>query len=412
MLRGIRRLPSRLVGCSNAANRIGPASAVAVAVAVLGAGLASYTSFPETLLLTPIQRQLMAGGVVLVLLAAGGVLLVRSQSRRARAELVKAKLQADAAVASRVVAEAETKLTMKQLQVVADKAPFLLAFLDPNLIFRFANSAHVLWFQRPLDEIIGKPINALVDQPLAADYLEAMEAALATDRPQTILHERSWIGKCKSVELTLAAQLDDSGQLEGYCLTARDAPDEALREQTLHLASRRDPLTGLCNRTAFIERLKQGLGIADFEATLLTVAYLDIDHFKQVNDQFGRGVGDQLLKELGRRMKAVLRPADTVARLDGDMIALIMRFKAPEDVRIVGSRLLQRIREPFVIGEHRISATASIGFAIAIPGDTIPTLLKRVETALDEVKDSGRDDMIHAEVPDAPLSTMHDLTCQ
>jgi len=383
------------MGHSDAAYPSGRACRVALAIAVISASLAAPPAV-----------------IMLLLLAAGGGFLALSQLKSLSADLARAKLQAGAEAASRIVAEAETRLAMKQLQVVGDKAPFLVAFLDPNFIFRFANSAHVLWFQRAMDEIIGKPINALVDPTVAADYLEAMEAALATDLPQTIFHERSWVGRSKSVELSLVAQLDDGGRLEGYCLTARDAPEEALRQQTLHLASRRDPLTGLCNRTSFIERLKQSLGIADFEATLLTVAFLDIDHFKQVNDRFGHDVGDQLLKELGRRMKAVLRPADTVARLDGDKIGLIMRFKAPDDVRTVGSRLLQRMRDPFIIGEHRILATASIGFAIAVPGDTIPSLLMRVDTALDEVKGTGRNDMIHAEVPDRPLSTMHDLTCQ
>ena len=111
-------------------------------------------------------------------------------------------------------------------------------------------------------------MSALVDPLMATDYLEAMAAALATDLPQTVFHERSWVGNSKFVELTFVAQLDESGRLDGYCLTARDATEAALREQTLLLASRRDPLTGLCNRTSFTERLEQALGIVDYRSTL------------------------------------------------------------------------------------------------------------------------------------------------
>lgn len=377
-----------------------------------GHRLALVVNTNKSELLAPIKNHLRLGIAGLVLIAAGGVFLIGAQLRPLKAELDSAKALAAREVASRTIAEADIGLARRQLQHVADIAPFLIAFLDPNFIFRFANRAHVLWFQRPLDQIIGKPMDTLVDHVITTDYLEAMARALATDLPQTVLHERSWVGRSKFVELTFVAQLDASGQLEGYCLTARDATEAALQEQKLLLAARRDPLTGLCNRTSFRERLEQALGIVDSDASLLTIAYLDIDHFMHLNDRYGHDVGDQLLRELGRRIKAVLRPADTVARLGDDEIAVIMRLKAADDVRIVGSRLLKTIREPFLINEHRIEVTASIGFAIAVAGDSVSTLLERAQSALSEVKGGGRDGMVQAKIPDAPQPTMHDLTCQ
>jgi diguanylate cyclase (GGDEF)-like protein len=132
------------------------------------------------------------------------------------------------------------------------------------------------------------------------------------------------------------------------------------------------------------------------------VAYLDIDHFKQVNDRFGHAAGDQLLTELGERIKAVLRPSDTVARLGGDEIALIIQLAAADDVHVVGSRLLERIREPFLIEGHRIHASASIGFSVAVPGDTMSTLLKRADMALYEAKGGGRNGMFQADIGSVP----------
>jgi diguanylate cyclase (GGDEF)-like protein len=354
----------------------------------------------------------MAGLPLLALLAAGAAFLMWRHTRLLSAELAGAKLRAEAERASRTFADTQIRRAKRQLQTVADTAPFLIAFLDQNYIFRFANHAHVLWFQRPLDLIVGQPMHALVDGPTSADYLEAMSAALATNSPQTIFHERSWLGRLKFVELTFVVQLDESGRLEGYWLTARDAPEAVLREQTLFLAARRDPLTGLSNRVAFTESLEQALRAADAQGGLLTVAFLDIDHFAQVNDRLGKEVGDRFLKEFGVRIKAVLRPGDTVARLVGDEIALIMRLKAPDDVRIVGARLLTSVREPFLIDEHRIQVTASIGFALAVPGDSVSKLLKRANEALHQVKDGGRDGMAQAEIPSAPVPSMQDLTCE
>ncbi|WP_180960818.1 GGDEF domain-containing protein, partial [Klebsiella pneumoniae] len=131
-----------------------------------------------------------------------------------------------------------------------------------------------------------------------------------------------------------------------------------------------DPLTGLRNRTSFNELLEQALGSEDVDGRLLAVAYIDIDHFKRVNDNFGHDVGDQLLKELGHRIQASVKHSDTVARLGGDEFALIMHLTVPDDLEVVASRLLACIRQPFQLGPHSIQSSVSVGFALAIAGDT------------------------------------------
>jgi GGDEF domain-containing protein len=114
------------------------------------------------------------------------------------------------------------------------------------------------------------------------------------------------VGRSKFVELTFVAQLDEKGALEGYCLTARDATETALREQTLLLAARRDPLTGLCNQTSFTERLEQALGNVDSEASVLAIATLDVDGFRHFNERFGHEGGDQILRNSANASKPPL----------------------------------------------------------------------------------------------------------
>ena len=368
-------------------------------------GLVLVVKVDEAELLAPIRQQMMLGVPLLLLLAAAGATLIVRQLRPLTAELVSARLRADSEVASRAQAEAEIRLANRRLQLVADNASFMIGFVDPDFIFRFANRAHVLWFKRPLDQIIGRTMAEVVGQVRFAECRLAMAAALASNLPQRVFRERLVGGESKFLELTFVAQHDDDGRLEGYCVTARDATESVNREQALLLAARRDPLTGLGNRTSFNERLEQALRTAGTDLRLLAVAYLDVDHFKRVNDSFGHDVGDQLLKQLGERIGTELLHSDTAARLGGDEFALIMRLDATDNSGSVGSRLLARIRQPYLIEQQSLRATASIGFAMAVPGDTASSLLKRADAALYRAKAEGRDRVCQAQVDQALKQT-------
>jgi len=352
-----------------------------------GFGLAVIVKKDRAELLAPLWQQLMLGIPVLIVLAAVGAALIDRQLRPLTAELVAAGV--------------EIRLTNRRLQMVADNASMMVAFLDPQFVYQFANRAHEAWFQRPLERIVGQPMEAVVGPASSVDYREAMAAALATGKPQTIYREKDRAGVTKFTELTFVAQLDGDSRLEGYCVTVRDSTQNVLREKTLLLAARLDPLTGLRNRTSFDELLEQALleqalREQNVEPGLLAVAYIDLDHFKRVNDSFGHDVGDQLLKELGRRLESSLTRSDTVARLGGDEFALIMRLSAAGDAHALGYRLLASIRQPFLVGSQSFRPSASIGFATAAPGDTASGLLKRADIALYDAKDGGRDAIRHA----------------
>lgn len=369
-----------------------------------GFGLAFIVKVNEAELLAPVRRQMMLGLPALILLALAGATFISRQLRPLTSELVRALQQADTEVASRIAAEADLRAGKRQLQFVADNAPFGVAFLDQTYIFRFANRAHVQWFQRPLDQIVGFSMELLVGHVAFLEYRRAMDAALALGLPQAVFRERLLDGKAQFLEITFVAQLDENGALEGYCLTARDATANVVRERTLQVAASRDPLTGLCNRSSFAERLEVALRAPRTESTF-AVAYLDVDHFKRVNDRFGHDVGDRFLVELGRRLEACLGPADTVARLGGDEFALLIHLAAPDDIRQIGSKLLTGIRRNLVIDGHRLQPSASIGFVVAVAGDTAQALIKRADVALYEAKASGRNSIWQAVDGEALMRT-------
>jgi diguanylate cyclase (GGDEF)-like protein len=159
---------------------------------------------------------------------------------------------------------------------------------------------------------------------------------------------------------------------------------------SLRLAARRDPLTGLPNRTSFFEVLD---GLQDDAAgDLVGVLYVDLDGFKAVNDVHGHLVGDDVLVEAASRIARVLRPSDTVARLGGDEFAVLCQeLGNDDDAAAIADRIVQAFTEPFQVDDHRVEIGASVGIATVrateLDGEA---LLDLADQALYEAKKAGR----------------------
>jgi diguanylate cyclase (GGDEF)-like protein/PAS domain S-box-containing protein len=166
---------------------------------------------------------------------------------------------------------------------------------------------------------------------------------------------------------------------------ARLRTEQQMRHEAVH-----DPLTGLANRTLLRDRLEHALARSQREEEHATgVLFVDLDNFKQINDAFGHAAGDAVLAELGRRLTAAVRPADTVARLGGDEFVVVCEEVDAEAVLHLGDRLLKAIREPVKVGELKHKLTASIGVAL---GRTDPdALLGDADAAVYQAKAAGRD---------------------
>jgi diguanylate cyclase (GGDEF)-like protein/PAS domain S-box-containing protein len=166
----------------------------------------------------------------------------------------------------------------------------------------------------------------------------------------------------------------------------REAAEDTMRHQALH-----DPLTGLPNRTLLVNRLTNWLERADRISGVAAVLFVDIDHFKVVNDALGHVRGDQLLQAVARRLRAALRPSDTVARVGGDeFVVLCENLESQDDALQLASRLSGALDDPFKVAEHVHRVTASVGIAVWTPGASADDLMRDADAAMYRAKQRGR----------------------
>ena len=158
-----------------------------------------------------------------------------------------------------------------------------------------------------------------------------------------------------------------------------------------------DPLTQLWNRAALNQFFEREMAHAQDAGLRLGAIYIDLDHFKKVNDQFGHGGGDQVLWQSARRMGTALRPDDLLIRLGGEEFVALLAVHDAAELRQVAERIRHAIcDEPMNIGNQLHPMTTSLGTALALPGESQADLLERADAALYQAKSQGRNRTLHA----------------
>jgi len=160
----------------------------------------------------------------------------------------------------------------------------------------------------------------------------------------------------------------------------------------LHYQAHHDELTGLPNRTLFNDRLEHGIEMCKRQGSLLALLFIDLDHFKQINDSLGHQVGDKVLKIVAERLKSQLRREDTLARLGGDEFTIIIEdLKHIQNTQKLAENIQQMMAQPMHIDGHTLYITCSIGISIFPQDDTEPdNLIKYADAAMYRAKEEGR----------------------
>jgi diguanylate cyclase (GGDEF)-like protein len=185
---------------------------------------------------------------------------------------------------------------------------------------------------------------------------------------------------------------DETGQIIGTFGISRDVTAQIRAESALAYQVQHDPVTGLANRVALMDRLSQAVADLERQPGRLAVLYVDLDHFKAINDAFGHDAGDQVLAEVGHRLAQFSRHSDTVARLGGDeFVVLCGDLRDDDDVGLIGERIVQGIRAPFVDNGRDLSVTCSVGIVITRDPLAEPRhLIRDADAMMYEAKETGR----------------------
>jgi diguanylate cyclase (GGDEF)-like protein len=185
---------------------------------------------------------------------------------------------------------------------------------------------------------------------------------------------------------------DQVSYLQSLANTLATAMDRKRAEDRLTHLAQFDALTGLPNRTLFLDRLEQTLAVGERSQWRIGVLFVDLDHFKAVNDSLGHAAGDRLLVQAARRLKECVRSGDTVGRLSGDEFAVVLaNLSRAEDATLVAQKIVSALALPFALEAEQVRVSASVGIAI-YPRDGIEgaELMKKADKAMYDAKAAGR----------------------
>jgi diguanylate cyclase (GGDEF)-like protein/PAS domain S-box-containing protein len=194
------------------------------------------------------------------------------------------------------------------------------------------------------------------------------------------------------IELTTISPVkQQDGKITNYVAIKVDITEKKKAEKDIENLAHFDQLTGLPNRVMLNDRVTYLLNMAERNNEPLTVMFMDLDNFKNINDSLGHTVGDYVLIEMAKRIKKTVREVDTVARLGGDEFIMLFPNTDSNAAIHIATKLIKEISKPSIVEHNELTITPSIGIAIyPDDGEDFETLLKNADTAMYRVKDSGR----------------------
>lgn len=242
-------------------------------------------------------------------------------------------------------------------------------------------------------EVLGKNPNLTRSDRHDPEFYQDMWANLSQNGQWSgEIWDRRKNGEVFPKWLSINAVNDGQSDYTYYVGVFMDISSLKQAEQQLERLAYYDPLTNLPNRVLFNDRLEQEIRSCSADHSRFGVLYIDLDRFKYVNDTLGHSVGDELLVEIGRRIKSCTREPDTVARISGDEFTVIVRsVHEAQDMEVVAGKIIEQIERPVKIGEREVYVGASIGISLYPEHATGSELLKKyADMAMYRAKDSGR----------------------
>jgi diguanylate cyclase (GGDEF)-like protein/PAS domain S-box-containing protein len=282
----------------------------------------------------------------------------------------------------------------QKLRLHAHQAP--LAFIEWDLSFRVVewNPAAERIFGYSRQEALGRHAATLIAAERSCDAIAAQWKRLLIDKhsAQLTIENRTKGERNIVCEWYYTPLVDAQGRVLSVMTLAHDVTANRQAQERLNYLAYHDELTGLPNRSLYNDRLSQAMIEARRQGRYVGVMLLDIDHFKMVNDTMGHDAGDELLRDIGRRLSVCVRESDTVARFGGDEFGLVLAGMAdPRDAMFVAQKMLDSFAPPFFVGGRELFVGPSIGITIyPVDSDDIDGLTKNADSAMYHAKAQGR----------------------
>lgn len=293
-----------------------------------------------------------------------------------------------------VIQKTDEKIMLqKRLETLLDAIPDPIWLKDKEGIYLFCNKAFERLYNAKEEDIVGKSDYDFVDSSLANFFraydMIAMHAQMPMSNEEELtFKEDGYRGLFETIKTPVR---DISGDIIGILGIARDITKRKENEDKIEKLEYSDALTGLPNKMLLNLRINHDMSIANRKKEQLAILFLDFDHFKNINDSLGHAVGDQLLIEVSKRLKNLIREEDTLSRQGGDEFVLVLPNVTAEGAAHVAKKLLQAIEQAIKVNENELVITASIGIAMfPEDGTDMETLFKCADAAMYLAKENGR----------------------
>lgn len=324
--------------------------------------------------------------VILMVLLFSGRFALRSFRRMARSD-------ADQRVLNHELRATQSELARgkKRLRMIADSLPALVSYINAEERYVFHNSYYRHVPGIDLGSMLGRTIREVFgDEIYNSIKLEVAE--VLSGKRVSFERVTGKQGSQRYLKYEYTPDFDVSGGVAGFYTMVTDLTEMKRVQERLSELARVDGLTGLPNRNQLHERLADALARGRRNSSEVACLYLDIDHFKAINDTLGHAGGDEVLRQFSARLKMSVRETDLVARLAGDEFVIVLEGLAhPRSAERAAAKIVDAMREPFAIFGDIRTVTTSVGVAI-VSGlhDDVDSALKKADQALYCAKRAGR----------------------
>ncbi|MCK9986135.1 MAG: hypothetical protein AzoDbin1_02607 [Azoarcus sp.] len=285
---------------------------------------------------------------------------------------------------------------MREAMVVYNASSQAIMTTDAQGVITSVNPAFCAITGYSVDEVVGHRSSMFKSGRHDPAFFGTMWSRLAAGGAwEGEIWNRRKNGEIYPQWLTITAVRNDDGTVAEYVSLFSDITERKQQEEAIWRQANFDPLTGLANRSLLQDRLEHALAQARRHDGKVGLMFLDLDGFKWINDSLGHDVGDEMLVEVARRLKASVREQDTVARLGGDEFTVVVSDlhdqRDMEDLHVVAEKLVAVLREPFLLGNARHHVSGSIGITV-FPDDgaDVQTLLRNADIAMYKAKQAGK----------------------